>query len=73
MLAGDTPARQIGLRVPPGHTVSATDVTHVDRKIIRFDPYYTTNGVDHVPVGDATWRPLRVPCLVRLQAPPNGA
>lgn len=38
VLAGGTPARQIGLQVPPGHTISATDVTHVDRKLIRFHP-----------------------------------
>lgn len=38
VLAGGTPVRQIGLQMPPGHTISVADITSVDRKIIRFDP-----------------------------------
>ena len=38
LLVGGTPARQIGLHIPTGHTMSEADVLHVDRQIIRFDP-----------------------------------
>jgi hypothetical protein len=38
VLLGGTPARQIGLQIPTGHTISEADVVHVDRQVIRFDP-----------------------------------
>ena len=37
VLAGGTGPRQIGLRVPSGHTITAADVVQVDRQIIRFE------------------------------------
>ncbi|MEA2901513.1 MAG: hypothetical protein QOH36_1400 [Actinomycetota bacterium] len=36
MLADGTPPRAIGLKIPAGHTVTAADVTSVDRAMIRF-------------------------------------
>lgn len=36
LLASGTPPRAVGLDIPPGHTVDASDVLAVDRALIRF-------------------------------------
>ena len=37
VLAGGTSPRQVGLRVPTGHTITGADVIEVGRQIIRFE------------------------------------
>jgi hypothetical protein len=40
MLDAGTPPRQLGLRIPSGHRVLSSDVSAVNRAIVRFEPSF---------------------------------